>query len=415
MSTLYVRIPEQGSSFITEVANTATLTLSVTDGVLTGDVVSGSLAEYALLAGRAGGQILNGGTAASENLTLDSTANATKGIIYINAGSRLVVDTVPTGLTDQLIVARNNTSNIVSARAGDTSTFAPGMRVARARNTLASPNAVQSGDVLGQYFGAGYNGSTYSNTASVAFFARETFSGSARGTDIAFNTVQLAATTSRERLRITAEGRLRFSTSSPSGTHDLDWAVDGDGSIGGVTDNRPATVNVLTSLGVGLSASQQATSILQLDSTAKGVLLPRMTTAQRDAIVSPATNLLIVNTDTDSVDMWDGAEWAQLQPTYAELDDGLGGTAKTIDFAKYKAHTLELDDDCTVTLSNLGSGQAGVLRVVQDSTPRTITWVTVNWGDAGAPDLSSLTTGQMAIINLYSDGAALYGSYRLGF
>jgi len=40
---------------------------------LSGDTFS----QYALLSGRAGGQSLTGGTAASENLTLDSTANAT--------------------------------------------------------------------------------------------------------------------------------------------------------------------------------------------------------------------------------------------------------------------------------------------------------------------------------------------------
>jgi len=39
--------------------------------------------QYALLAGRAAGQTLNGGTAASENLTLKSTAHATKGAIIV--------------------------------------------------------------------------------------------------------------------------------------------------------------------------------------------------------------------------------------------------------------------------------------------------------------------------------------------
>jgi len=36
-------------------------------------------AQYALLAGRAGGQTLIGGTAAGEDLTLQSTSNATRG------------------------------------------------------------------------------------------------------------------------------------------------------------------------------------------------------------------------------------------------------------------------------------------------------------------------------------------------
>jgi hypothetical protein len=43
--------------------------------------------NYALLAGRAGGQTLNGGAAASENLTLQSTAHATKGYVLLNPTS----------------------------------------------------------------------------------------------------------------------------------------------------------------------------------------------------------------------------------------------------------------------------------------------------------------------------------------
>ena len=42
--------------------------------------------QYALLVGRAGGQSLTGGTAASNNLTLDSTSNATKGRINVRSG-----------------------------------------------------------------------------------------------------------------------------------------------------------------------------------------------------------------------------------------------------------------------------------------------------------------------------------------
>ena len=40
--------------------------------------------QYAHLPGRAGGQILNGGTAAGDDLTLDSTANASKGFVLLN-------------------------------------------------------------------------------------------------------------------------------------------------------------------------------------------------------------------------------------------------------------------------------------------------------------------------------------------
>lgn len=49
---------------------------------------------YALLAGRAGGQIVRGGTAASENLTLQSTAHATKGNVVIASSTTFIVDEV---------------------------------------------------------------------------------------------------------------------------------------------------------------------------------------------------------------------------------------------------------------------------------------------------------------------------------
>jgi len=44
-----------------------------------------------LLAGRAGGQLVHGGVAAGENLTLESTAHATKGDVALSAGERLVL------------------------------------------------------------------------------------------------------------------------------------------------------------------------------------------------------------------------------------------------------------------------------------------------------------------------------------
>lgn len=48
-------------------------------------------------------------------------------------------------------------------------------------------------------------------------------------------------------------------------------------------------------------ATLQASSILQVDSTTKGVLMPRMTTTQRDAIASPAEGLQIYNLTTHTV------------------------------------------------------------------------------------------------------------------
>lgn len=49
--------------------------------------IAGAAASYAYLPGRAGGQVLNGGTGAGENLTLSSTAHATKGKVLLGSAS----------------------------------------------------------------------------------------------------------------------------------------------------------------------------------------------------------------------------------------------------------------------------------------------------------------------------------------
>jgi FixJ family two-component response regulator len=53
------------------------------------------------------------------------------------------------------------------------------------------------------------------------------------------------------------------------------------------------------------NSSADASSILELKSSSKGMLTPRMTTAERDAIVSPATGLLIYNTTTGAFNFYD--------------------------------------------------------------------------------------------------------------
>jgi uncharacterized protein (TIGR02145 family) len=50
-------------------------------------------------------------------------------------------------------------------------------------------------------------------------------------------------------------------------------------------------------------------AILDISSTSQGLLIPRMTTAQRDAITSPATSLLIFNTTTNCFESFVNGSW----------------------------------------------------------------------------------------------------------
>jgi hypothetical protein len=62
--------------------------------------------------------------------------------------------------------------------------------------------------------------------------------------------------------------------------------------------------------------SPAASSILDIVSTTKGVLLPRMTKTQRDAISSPATGLMIYQTDnTPGLRVYNGTNWMRYTET----------------------------------------------------------------------------------------------------
>lgn len=67
-------------------------------------------------------------------------------------------------------------------------------------------------------------------------------------------------------------------------------------------------------LGIG-TVAPNVSSLLDIASTTKGVLLPRMTTAERNLIGTPATSLLIYNTSTSLFNYYDGATWQSLDST----------------------------------------------------------------------------------------------------
>lgn len=58
--------------------------------------------------------------------------------------------------------------------------------------------------------------------------------------------------------------------------------------------------------------SLNASAILQVDSTTRGFLPPRLTTAQRDLIATPAAGLMIYNTSTNRPNFYDGSAWVAL-------------------------------------------------------------------------------------------------------
>ena len=74
-------------------------------------------------------------------------------------------------------------------------------------------------------------------------------------------------------------------------------------------------VNLTAFAQVGINTNTpEASAALDVNSTEGGILIPRLTETQRDAIASPATGLMIFQTDeTTGFYFYDGGAWAQLR------------------------------------------------------------------------------------------------------
>jgi hypothetical protein len=105
-----------------------------------------------------------------------------------------------------------------------------------------------------------------------------------------------------EGARITAEvdgtpgsndmpGRLSFSTTP-------------DGSA---TPTERIRIDSTGNVGIGTTAN--AVAILDVASTTKGFLPPRMTTTERNAIVTPPAGLMVYNTTTNKLNFYNGTAW----------------------------------------------------------------------------------------------------------
>ena len=81
-----------------------------------------------------------------------------------------------------------------------------------------------------------------------------------------------------------------------------------------------------------------ASSLLELESTTKGLVLPRMTTAQVSAIASPVKGMQVFNTDSNCIAAYNGAAWqlhcstggpaTPIEPWY-NVATGTGATSNT--------------------------------------------------------------------------------------
>ena len=112
------------------------------------------------------------------------------------------------------------------------------------------------------------------------------------------------------------------------------------------------TIDNAGNVGIG-TAAPNASSLLELSSSAKGILIPRMTAAQRDAITSTATGLQVYNTDSNQLNYYNGSAWATVG-----AGSGVGGSGTTGKIPKFTAastlgDSLLSESGSTLTLNGL--------------------------------------------------------------
>lgn len=103
-----------------------------------------------------------------------------------------------------------------------------------------------------------------------------------------------------------------------------------DGLIGAWTVSSGDLYRSSGKVGIGTSSPS---SILDISSTTSGLLIPRMTTAQRDAITSPATGLQVYNLTTNTLNYYNGTSWQAVGAGGSGLTSLNGLTGSTQTFA----------------------------------------------------------------------------------
>lgn len=166
-------------------------------------------------------------------------------------------------------------------------------------------------------------------------------------------------------------------------------------------------------LGIGTS-SPAASSLLDLTSTTKGLLPPRMTATQRNAISSPATGLLVYGTSGNKLYLYNGTSWRplldsiQAETTYAKLGGNAGAvvlgsndnilTLEANNVARYEitadAHNVSLTDN-----------QSGALLVAESATE----YIRINTLN-GSEKIDIGNTGGTIDVNLYPLDATIQGN-----
>lgn len=223
--------------------NEGNLTHNNLSGLTTGDPHT----QYALLAGRAGGQIVTGGTASGDDLTLRSTSNATKGDVIVNNGSFIVQPNAGTGVSS---VMYQQTAN----------NFSSGWNVSKRGTTGDNTAALASGAELGFNSFSGWDGTVYKNGGWVLVKSTQAWDADSHGTSFHIGVTPNDASAAITALTIDQDRSLYLNSTIYFGNN----TAAGDTGLGRLAANILGTLSgdkFVANAGLGVGNSAAATTL----------------------------------------------------------------------------------------------------------------------------------------------------------
>jgi hypothetical protein len=139
----------------------------------------------------------------------------------------------------------------------------------------------------------------------------------------------------------------------------------------------------MAQVGIG-TTSPDASAALDVTATDKGVLVPRVTTTQRNAVSSPATGLLVFNTSNNQFEFFDGGAWLSIAGTAYSAGTGIDIYSDVI----------------SVSNSVVTSNYLGAVQVASLNTTGVLTGSEIR--------ISSLSSAQIAALTGQTAGRIVY-------
>lgn len=140
-------------------------------------------------------------------------------------------------------------------------------------------------------------------------------------------------------------------------------------------------ITTITTAQIGIgTANPHASSALDITSTSKGFLMPRLNTLQRDAIETPAPGLLIFNSTSSKFNYYNGTAWIEISGSLATLaaapDAPVIGTATASAGAASVAFTAPTSDGGSAITNYIVTSSPGDFTGQGTSSPISVTGLT---------------------------------------